>query len=282
MQGPPMVIDIAGPISGPLCVVYRTLRATRGDVGAADQPEVPLLDRAGRPLVLTYGFICRGSRVVAPHYEDLHIARNAAVATYRRFHAAEETFPPETSRPYPVRSTMAPVEAAPSGSAAPRPSPPAEPAHSWPDRSPPPALSTPHTLPSSQQPAPDQRRPIIVMSLIVVAALALLGLALRTYVFTGGRHVSVKVTGIYPERKVTGETIRALVTTNGIAGQGFVIWGRAKNKYTNTSRRVDVTADTKAQPVSISAPGLTSGDHFRIRVKTNTGVSAQSSDQAVP
>jgi len=185
MQGPPMVTDIAGPVSGPLCMVYRTVRATRGDVGAADRPEEPLLDRAGRPLVLTYGFICRGSRVVAPHDQDLRVARDAAVATYRRFHAAEETFPPETSRPYSVQSTVAPAEAALSGSAAPRPAAPAEPALSWPAASRSPAPWTAQTLPGSQQPALVRRRPAIVISLIAVVAL--FGLALGAYVLTHGR-----------------------------------------------------------------------------------------------
>jgi hypothetical protein len=197
MQGPPMVTDIAGPVSGPLCMVYRTVRATRGDVGAADRPEEPLLDRAGRPLVLTYGFICRGSRVVAPHDQDLRVARDAAVATYRRFHAAEETFPPETSRPYSVQSTVVPAEAALSGPAAPRPAAPAEPALSWPAASRSPAPWTSQTLPGSQQPALVRRRPAIVISLIAVVAL--FGLALGAYVLTHGRQAK-------PHRCVTSET----------------------------------------------------------------------------
>ena len=33
-QAPPRVTDIVGPVSGPLCVVHRTIRATRADVGS--------------------------------------------------------------------------------------------------------------------------------------------------------------------------------------------------------------------------------------------------------
>jgi hypothetical protein len=191
-QGPPIVADIVGPISGPLCVVYRTIRATRGDIGAADRLEEPLLDRAGRPLVLAYGFVWRGSRMVAPHEEDLRVARDAAVATYRRFHAAEETFLPETSRPYVVRSTVAPVEVAVSGSAAP---PASDVAAPWPGVSRSPVPWTSQVLPGSQQPAPARHRPAIVIPLIV--ALVLLVLAVGAYVLMRGGHApQVKVPNV--------------------------------------------------------------------------------------
>jgi hypothetical protein len=282
VQGPPVVTDIAAPASGPLCMVYRTVRATRADVGTADLADEPLLDRAGRPLVLTYGFICRGSNVIAPHDQDLGVARDAAVATYRRFHAAEETFAPETSRPYSLQSTVAPAEAALSAPATPRSSAPAEPAHSWyaPSRSPAPWTS--QTLPGSESTEIARRRPAIVISLIAVAALALFGLTLRAHVFTHGRQVTVAVHSIFPEWTATGQTIHAKVTTNGIAGQCAVIWGPAKGHYTNTSPPRHLTADTKPQLVSIPVQGLTSGEHFRIRVETKTGMRARSSDQVVP
>lgn len=282
MPGPPMVTGLAGPTSGPLCIAYRTIRATQGDVGAADRPEEPLLDRAGRPLVLTYGFILRGSRAVAPHDQDLRVARDLAVATYRRFHASEETFAPETSRPYSVQSAVAPVEAALSGPSAPGHSAPAEPAHSWSAPSPPPPPWRSQALPGSQRPATVRRRPAIVISLIAAAALALSGFTLATHVFNHGPQVIVKMTDISRELNAPGQTIRAAVTTNGIAGTCFVIWGPAKGNYPGTSRRVDLTADPNPQAVAISVPGLTSGDHFRIRVKTKSGATARSSDHAVP
>jgi hypothetical protein len=190
-QGPPIVADIIGPISGPLCVVYRTIRATRGDIGAPDRLEEPLLDRAGRPLVLAYGLVSRGSRVVAPHEEDLRVARDAAITTYRRFHAAEETFLPETSRPYAVHSAVAPVEVTVSGSAASSP-PASNVAAPWPDVSPSPVPWTSQVLPDSQQPAPARHRPAIVIPLIT--ALVLLVVAIGAYVLMRGGHApQVKV-----------------------------------------------------------------------------------------
>lgn len=185
MHGPPVVTDIAGPISGPLCVVYRTERATRQDAGAAGRPAEPLLDRAGRPLVLTYGFICRRSHVVAPHDHDLRVARTAAVATYRRFHAGEEMFPMETSRPYSVQSTVAPHAAGPTAS---RSAAPAQPAPSWPAASRSPAPWTVQILPGSQRPPPVRRRPAVLISLLAVLALA--GLT-GAYVVTHGRQTEV-------------------------------------------------------------------------------------------
>jgi hypothetical protein len=104
-QGPPVVSDL----DGQLCAVYRTLRATSQDIGAADGPPEPLLDRAGRPLVLTYGFVCRGVRVTGPDEDDLRVARDAALATYRRFRAAEEAFVTRMSYPYSLRSAVEPA-----------------------------------------------------------------------------------------------------------------------------------------------------------------------------
>jgi hypothetical protein len=104
-QGPPVVSDLDGQV----CAVYRTLRVTSQDIGAADRPAEPLLDRAGRPLVLTYGFVCRGVRVTGPDEDDLRVARDAALATYRRFRAAEEAFVTRTSYPYSLRSAVAPA-----------------------------------------------------------------------------------------------------------------------------------------------------------------------------
>ena len=147
-HAPPVVANAAGPVSGPLCIVYRTIRATRGDIGAADRPEELSLDRAGRPIVLTYGFVCRGSRVVSPNEEDLRAARAAAVATYQRFRAAEQTFRPETSRQYVVHSAVTPVETAAPGPAAPPPPAPVA-AVSGPDTPQSPTPWTPQVLPDS-------------------------------------------------------------------------------------------------------------------------------------
>ena len=99
---------------GPTAVVYRTERLTRAALGETDQADAPLLDRAGRPLVLAYGFVCRNVKVVSPDAHDLDVARNQAIATYRRFHASEEDFLPEVSHSYPLRSRVAPLAPEPS------------------------------------------------------------------------------------------------------------------------------------------------------------------------
>ena len=225
MHGPPVVTDIAGPTSGPLCMVYRTARATRREVGAAERPAEPLLDRAGRPLVLTYGFICSGSSVLAPRDQDLRVARSAAVETYRRFHAAEATFQPETSHPYSLQSTVAPVAAAMSGSAAPRPAGPgglAGPGESRPAPSRSPAPWTSQTLPGSQRPAPVRRPPATVISLLAVAVLALFGLVLGGYVVSHGRQAG------------RPQCTASAGTTAGLAAGHC---GRAKQQSAKTPRK---------------------------------------------
>ncbi len=177
-QAPARVTDIVGPASGPLCLVHRTIRATQADVGATGNPAAPLLDRAGRPLVLAYGFVCRGAHVIVPDDQDLRIAREAAVATYRRFHAAEEEFAPETSTPYAVRSAVARA-AAP----APRPTQ----ARPTAPRS---------TAPWTSQILPDRkpaqaRRRLSAVVLALIGVLALAGLAAGMSVFTSARQVEV-------------------------------------------------------------------------------------------
>lgn len=179
-HAPPVVANVSGPVSGPVCIVYRTIRATRGDIGAPDRPEELLHDRAGRPIVLTYGFVCRGSRVVSPNEEDLRAARDAAEATYQRFHAAEQTFRPETSRQYIVHSAVTPVEAAASGLVA-SPPPASVAAASRPDPSGSATPWTPQVLPDSRPPNPVPRRP--------PAIVIVLGVALVLLVLAGGSYL---------------------------------------------------------------------------------------------
>jgi hypothetical protein len=109
----PARVTVVGSGSGPLSVVQRTVRATRGDVGATDRPEAPLLDRAGRPILLGYGFVCRGTGLDGVDERDLEPARSAALAAYRRFYAAEEDFVPEPSQPYRLSSTLVAATAVP-------------------------------------------------------------------------------------------------------------------------------------------------------------------------
>jgi hypothetical protein len=153
---PPRTTTIAGPSSGPVALVYRTTRLTRADVGKTDRPEAAMLDRAGRPLLLAYGFVCRGVRVLAPDERDLKVARDGAIATYRRFRAAEADFLPEVSHPYHTRSTVAPIDTAPTR-------PPASPSTApW----------TAEALPT-RRPAPARRRPTTITALVTVFALAI-------------------------------------------------------------------------------------------------------------
>lgn len=109
-ESPPRIVSVVSPREGPLYIVYRTHRATRSDVDLTDQKDAPLLDGSGRPIVLTFGFVCRGVRVDHADEEDLRTAREVALDTYQRFHSTEKKFTSETSRPYSLRSTTSPVQ----------------------------------------------------------------------------------------------------------------------------------------------------------------------------
>jgi hypothetical protein len=177
-QGPAQISTVTGPVTGPYSVVQRTARATRRDVGEPDRPEAPLLDRAGRPILLGYGFVCRGARVVAADEGDLAAARDAALAAYRRFHAAEYDFVPEPSTSYPLRSTLAPVQPAPAWPARPTAAParppaaPARPPAAHPSAAP---AWTSQVLPTTTTPAPRPRISRPVVALLVAAVLFVLG-----------------------------------------------------------------------------------------------------------
>jgi hypothetical protein len=165
-QGPSQVSMLNGP-SGPLAVVQRTVRATRGDVGETERPEAPLLDRAGRPILLGYGFVARGVQVLAPDETDLWHAQEAALTTYRRFHAAEYDFEPEPSAAYPLRSTVGP--AVPVAVAAPVPA--APPTPGW---------SQDALPPRKPEPGPRSTGLVLAGIGLVLAALVLVGVfALR-------------------------------------------------------------------------------------------------------
>lgn len=171
-QGPPQVSLLAGP-SGPLAVVQRTVRASRGDVGAEDRPDEPLLDRAGRPILLGFGFVTPGVRVSVVDDADLWPAQEAALATYRRFHADEHDFVPETSSAYPLRSTLAP---APAPVAAPPPAP------AW----------TAEVLPTRSERG-EPPRPRLLMAALGVVALLLVVLGVFVFQSRGQGGGSVAV-----------------------------------------------------------------------------------------
>ncbi|MDW5326621.1 PASTA domain-containing protein [Plantactinospora sp. KLBMP9567] len=113
----PPVLAVVGP-GGALCVVYRTLRPSTADTGATGPGRsTPLLDRAGRPLVLAYGFVCRGARVTRVDEADLRYAREVALDAFRRFHADEAAYRTAVSEPYPLRSEIVGRPAGPAGQA---------------------------------------------------------------------------------------------------------------------------------------------------------------------
>jgi hypothetical protein len=273
-EGPPVVSDLDGQV----CAVYRTLRATSQDIGAAEQPAEPLLDRAGRPLVLTYGFVCRGVRVTGPDEDDLRVARDAALATYRRFRAAEEAFVTRTSYPYSLRSAVAPAATAkvagypaagyPATAQAPLAAGPGltpVPARTPPARTPPvpartpsgPAPWTAQAWSGGRPPAPIRRRPAIVAVLIAVLVLA--GLASGGYVLTHAQRPAARVRQVEVPN-VVGQSesaaVRRLRAANLVAGikptvsqrsAGIVIgtWPRAGTRVrSHTLVRVEVSGTT--------------------------------------
>ena len=109
-DGLPEILNVVAPRAGPLCIVYRTHRATHADVGLTDKKEAPLLDGAGRPLVLAFGFVCRSARVDRVNEEDLKAAWEPALRAYQHFHTAEVSFTSEISHPYSLRSITAPIQ----------------------------------------------------------------------------------------------------------------------------------------------------------------------------
>jgi hypothetical protein len=81
--------------------VYRSERLGDGDVGWLSGP---VTDQFGRPLELLYGFVLRGGAISEVDDADLDTARAEAIATYRRFLAAESAFVREISQPFVLRS----------------------------------------------------------------------------------------------------------------------------------------------------------------------------------
>lgn len=109
--GPPRVTR-----DGALCIVHRTYRPTRADVGGAGS--APLRDGAGRPLLFGYGFVCRDATVIEVAEEDLASALRSALATFGRFYRAEAGFAAEPAEPFPLRSTVGPADPSGAGGAA--------------------------------------------------------------------------------------------------------------------------------------------------------------------
>ncbi|GAA2962986.1 PASTA domain-containing protein [Actinokineospora diospyrosa] len=96
---PPRVVRVDAELSA----VYRTRRITPPDIGL-DGDRV--LDHAGRPLVLTYGFVARTPLFTEIADSDVQRAWSAATAAYRRFLLAEAEFRPVAADSFTLRSTV--------------------------------------------------------------------------------------------------------------------------------------------------------------------------------
>jgi hypothetical protein len=118
--------EVAGPVSAAepvrvaaartsrgqdLSVVWSEHRVTAADVADGAEPR----DEHSRPLRLLYGFVCQQTILARPADADLSRSLAAALDTYRRFLAGEQRFTVEPSRPFDLRSTVAPRPAAPPG-----------------------------------------------------------------------------------------------------------------------------------------------------------------------
>jgi hypothetical protein len=95
------ITPVHGLVAGDVVLVSRSERLGAGDIGWLSGPAT---DQFGRPLELLYGFVLRGGSIGEVDDADLAAARAEAVATYRRFLAAESAFEREISRPFVLRS----------------------------------------------------------------------------------------------------------------------------------------------------------------------------------
>jgi hypothetical protein len=118
------ITPIPGLAAGDVVLVYRSERLGDGDLGWLSGP---VTDQFGRPLELLYGFVLRGGGISEVDNADLATARAEAIATYRRFLAAESAFEREISRPFVLRSipelvlSSAPAHLVDPGAGAPEP-----------------------------------------------------------------------------------------------------------------------------------------------------------------
>jgi hypothetical protein len=86
-----------------LTVAWSEHRVTAADLADGTEPR----DEHSRPLRLLYGFACREAIQGPPSDVDMTRAKDAALATYRRFLADERGFTVETSAPFELRSVAA-------------------------------------------------------------------------------------------------------------------------------------------------------------------------------
>lgn len=117
-------VTIPVPDVGLLTLAYQIQQTTVADLRNPDGPPEParhreghetgglVTDEHGRPLELLYGIVCAAPGLVHADARDLQAARAEALRTYRRFLVDEAGFAVETSRPFPLRSSMAETAAA--------------------------------------------------------------------------------------------------------------------------------------------------------------------------
>ncbi|ASW57201.1 hypothetical protein CIK06_28230 [Plantactinospora sp. KBS50] len=104
----PQVAVLDEPQSGALCAVFHVRGVWRADLDDDAPGDAPALDGSGRPLILVFGFVGRGSAVTDLDERDLDLAWESARAVYRRFHRDELAFAGVSATPFPLRSTITP------------------------------------------------------------------------------------------------------------------------------------------------------------------------------
>lgn len=95
-----------------LAVAYVTHRVTAADLTAPGEAAVDPRDEHSRPLRVIFGFVCPGVSIGEPAEEDLQVAREKALATYRRFLHEEERFTVVSSPPFALHATATTTGAA--------------------------------------------------------------------------------------------------------------------------------------------------------------------------
>lgn len=98
----PQVAVLNEPESGALCVVFHVRRVTESDLAG------PAVDGSGRPLLVVFGFVARGTAVTDLDEHDVNLAWEAARTVYRRFHRDELAFTGVPTASFPLRSTITP------------------------------------------------------------------------------------------------------------------------------------------------------------------------------
>lgn len=110
------VVEVDDDEAGPLSIGYTSEQLTLADVsevssGATDV----LIDEHGRPLEMVYGIVSRDLLLAPLHRDDLLVARDAALASYRRFLADEDGHRVDMAAAFALRTRTVP----PASSAAP-------------------------------------------------------------------------------------------------------------------------------------------------------------------